>query len=159
MMGMDVLIPKKRVRQFAGPAFPRGESVAICSDHVGQVGNLRRIGNPPVCEQEISLGRLPIGRRLPTCPTSKKIHRGARRIQDFFTMFVAVCCTSQIGLSQKPLSWAEVQDRFKTTNPTLQAARIGIDESRAQEITANLRPNPTFTGTLDQIDPFTTNPY
>src|SRR5258708_37729002 len=138
MMGMDVLISKKRVRQFAGPAFPRGESVAIRSDHMGQVGNLRRIGNPPACEQEISLGRLQIGRRLPTCPTS------ARRIQDLITMFVAACCMSQIALCQKPLSWTEIQDRVKTTNPTLQAARIGIDETRAHEITANLRPNPTF---------------
>jgi cobalt-zinc-cadmium efflux system outer membrane protein len=66
---------------------------------------------------------------------------------------------SQIVLGQQPLSWAEIQARFKTTNQALQAARIGIDEARAQEITANLRPNPTFTATLDQIDPFTTDPY
>jgi hypothetical protein len=32
-------------------------------------------------------------------------------------------------------------------------------ESRAQEITAYLRPNPDITGTIDQINPFTPNPY
>ncbi len=44
------------------------------------------------------------------------------------------------------------------TNPTLQAARLGLDESRAQEITAYLRPNPDFTVSVDQIDPFSTQP-
>jgi len=33
---------------------------------VGQVGNLRRIGNPPGVNPELLTGRLPIGRRLPT---------------------------------------------------------------------------------------------
>jgi cobalt-zinc-cadmium efflux system outer membrane protein len=47
------------------------------------------------------------------------------------------------------LSWAEVRDRFEATNPTLQAARIGIDESRQQEVTAYLRPNPDFTLSTD----------
>jgi cobalt-zinc-cadmium efflux system outer membrane protein len=34
------------------------------------------------------------------------------------------------------------------------AGRIGIDQSKADEITAYLRPNPNVTGLLDQIDPF-----
>src|ERR1700730_9346124 len=33
-----------------------------------------------------------------------------------------------------------------------------IDESRADEVTAYLRPNPNVTGTFDQINPFTTQP-
>jgi cobalt-zinc-cadmium efflux system outer membrane protein len=41
----------------------------------------------------------------------------------------------------------------------LRAARIGIDEAKAQEVTAYLRPNPDITTTIDQIDPFSTNPY
>ncbi len=61
--------------------------------------------------------------------------------------------------AQTPLSWQQVKERFTATNPTLQAARLGIDESRAQEITANLRPNPEMTATVDQINPFTGNPY
>src|SRR5258706_5465246 len=145
-MGMDVLIFKKRVRQFAGPTFPCGEPVAQAF--------------LPVLILERTL------HGFPSWPALKLVRsylcqpqrRGALVLR-LFTMFVAVCCVSQIALCQKPLSWAEVQDRFKTTNPTLQAARIGIDEFRSQEITANLRPNPTFTGTLDQLDPFTPNPY
>jgi len=58
------------------------------------------------------------------------------------------------SLAQRALTWQEVRDRFQTANPTLSAGRIGIDESRAQEITANLRPNPTLSILTDQIDPF-----
>jgi cobalt-zinc-cadmium efflux system outer membrane protein len=58
------------------------------------------------------------------------------------------------GFAQKPLTWQEVRDKFEAANPTLRAGQIGIDESRAQEITANLRPNPNLTVLADQIDPF-----
>jgi cobalt-zinc-cadmium efflux system outer membrane protein len=57
------------------------------------------------------------------------------------------------------MTWQQVRDQFEAANPTLRAGRTGIDEARAQEITAHLRPNPTITGTLDQIDPFTPDPY
>ena len=73
--------------------------------------------------------------------------------------FLAAVCFGPSALAQTTaLSWAEVRDKFEATNPTLQAARIGIDESRQQEVTAYLRPNPNVTGTLDQINPFTTQP-
>jgi cobalt-zinc-cadmium efflux system outer membrane protein len=60
--------------------------------------------------------------------------------------------------AQKALTWQEVRDKFETANPTLRAGQIGVDESRAQEITANLRPNPTLTILADQIDPFSGGP-
>jgi len=41
-----------------------------------------------------------------------------------------------------PLSWEQVRQRFEQNNPTLRAGQIGIDESKAQESTAFLRPNP-----------------
>ncbi len=63
------------------------------------------------------------------------------------------------AFAQKSMTWQQVKDQFEATNPTLQAGRIGIDEARAQEITAYLRPNPDLTMTLDQIDPIGTNPY
>src|SRR5215469_15469327 len=53
------------------------------------------------------------------------------------------------GYSQNALSWQEVRDRFEKVNPSLRAGQIGIDESRAQEITAYLRPNPNMTLTAD----------
>src|SRR5579871_5984278 len=71
---------------------------------------------------------------------------------------VAMGCLTQAAHGQKVMSWQEVRDEFKRSNPTLRAGRIGIDESRAQEITAYLRPNPDLTFTLDQINPFTDNP-
>jgi cobalt-zinc-cadmium efflux system outer membrane protein len=61
-------------------------------------------------------------------------------------------------LAQKPLTWQEVRDKFEATNPTLRAGQIGIDESKAQEVTAYLRPNPDVTAAIDQINPFATQP-
>src|SRR5215469_6208503 len=56
---------------------------------------------------------------------------------------------------QKALSWDEVRARFEANNPTLRAGQIGIDESKASEITAYLRPNPGLTLAQDgtQIAP------
>ena len=48
------------------------------------------------------------------------------------------------GFAQKPLTWQEVRDKFESANPTLRAGQIGVDESKAQQITAYLRPNPNF---------------
>ena len=59
------------------------------------------------------------------------------------------------GLAQQNIppsqsfSWEQLRDRFLATNPTLQAARIGIEESHAQETTAFLRPNPDFSLSAD----------
>jgi outer membrane protein, heavy metal efflux system len=55
------------------------------------------------------------------------------------------------ALGQKGLTWQEVRDRFEKANPTLLAGEIGIQESKASEITAYLRPNPQGSLTLDQI--------
>ena len=60
------------------------------------------------------------------------------------------------ALAQRTYTWQEIRDKFEATNPALQAGRIGIDESRAQEITAYLRPNPDLTISSDgtQIAPY-----
>jgi outer membrane protein, heavy metal efflux system len=58
--------------------------------------------------------------------------------------------------AQNALTWQEVRDKFETSNPSLRAGQIGIDESRAEETTAQLRPNPNLTMAVDQINPFTT---
>jgi cobalt-zinc-cadmium efflux system outer membrane protein len=52
-------------------------------------------------------------------------------------------------------TWDTVKDNFRLNNPTLQASQLNIDELKAQEITAHLRPNPDFTLTADgtQIAP------
>jgi cobalt-zinc-cadmium efflux system outer membrane protein len=57
--------------------------------------------------------------------------------------------------AQAALSWEQVRQRFEQSNPTLLADRLSVDESKAQEITAYLRPNPYFNLTVDgtQIAP------
>jgi cobalt-zinc-cadmium efflux system outer membrane protein len=62
------------------------------------------------------------------------------------------------ALAQTALTWQQVREQFEKANPALQAGEIGIDESRAEEITANLRPNPYVTVLGDQIDPFNGGP-
>lgn len=57
--------------------------------------------------------------------------------------------------AQTALTWEQVKQKFETVNPTLRAAQLNVFESRAQEITAYLRPNPDFTFLTDgtQIAP------
>ena len=62
-------------------------------------------------------------------------------------------------LAQKTLTWEQAKQELEATNPTLRASRIGIQESRADEITAYLRPNPDLTVSIDQISPLTTPDY
>ncbi len=72
-------------------------------------------------------------------------------------MFLVVTLMES-GFGQKALTWQEIRTKFEAANPTLQAGQIGINESRAQEITAYLRPNPTAGLLADQIDPFNGGP-
>jgi cobalt-zinc-cadmium efflux system outer membrane protein len=60
------------------------------------------------------------------------------------------------AFAQTAFTWQQIKDKFAAANPTLKAAQMNIDESRAAEITAYLRPNPSLTGTIDQINPFAT---
>ncbi len=61
-------------------------------------------------------------------------------------------------VAQTAFTWQQIKEKFEATNPTLKAAQLNIDESKAAEITAYLRPNPDVTGTIDQINPFTPQP-
>jgi len=73
--------------------------------------------------------------------------------------FFVAGALAQAGFAQQALTWPEVRAKFEASNPTLRAGQIGIDESKAQEVTAYLRPNPDVTGAIDQLDPFSGNPY
>ena len=55
------------------------------------------------------------------------------------------------SLAQRPLTWEEVRGRFQANNPSLLAGQYNIEESRANEITAGLRPNPVFSSINDQL--------
>ena len=75
-------------------------------------------------------------------------------VRFLFVGILAASCLMKCALAQNTYTWQQLRDKFEANNPTLLAARIAIDESRAQEITAYLRPNPDVTATVDQIDPF-----
>ena len=70
--------------------------------------------------------------------------------------FAASALLGGSALAQKPFTWQEIRDKFDAANPSLRAGQIGVNESRAQEITAFLRPNPSFTLATDgtQIAPY-----
>jgi outer membrane protein, heavy metal efflux system len=59
-----------------------------------------------------------------------------------------IACAQQ-SQPQQTWTWEQVKDRFEQNNPTLLADKLNIDESKAQEITAFLRPNPDLTLTAD----------
>jgi outer membrane protein, heavy metal efflux system len=67
-------------------------------------------------------------------------------------------CWRSTAFAQQGFTWQQIKEKFQVGNPTLKAAQLNIDESRAGEITAYLRPNPDITGTFDQINPFSAQP-
>jgi len=62
------------------------------------------------------------------------------------------------AFGQGALTWQQLKDRFEAANPTLKAAQANIDESKASEVTAYLRPNPNVSTGVDQIVPFGKQP-
>ena len=61
----------------------------------------------------------------------------------------ATAILTESGFAQAALTWQQVRDKFETANPTLLADQLNIDESKAEEITAFLRPNPGLTLSTD----------
>ena len=62
---------------------------------------------------------------------------------------------SAFASAQQSLTWDQIKARFEAGNPALRADADNVDEMKAEEITAYLRPNPQFTATADgtQIAP------
>lgn len=52
---------------------------------------------------------------------------------------------------QRTYDWQQLVEKFEAANPTLRAGKLNIDESRAAEITAYLRPNPDLNLTVDGL--------
>jgi len=73
---------------------------------------------------------------------------------------VVLCLFLVSGFSaaaQQSLTWDQVKARFEAANPALKADALNVDEMRAEEITAYLRPNPQFNFAVDgtQFPPHT----
>jgi cobalt-zinc-cadmium efflux system outer membrane protein len=74
-------------------------------------------------------------------------------------VLVACCLTTLASAQSRSYTWSQLRDKFEASNPTLLAGQINVNESKAGEVTANVRPNPDLSVSLDQFQPFTGNPY
>jgi cobalt-zinc-cadmium efflux system outer membrane protein len=70
-------------------------------------------------------------------------------------VFLCTLLASSVAGAQTSYTWDQVRAKFEAVNPALRADAIGIDEAKAEETTAYLRPNPQFTFLTDgtQIAP------
>lgn len=64
-------------------------------------------------------------------------------------VFAGLLFPGNLANAQSGFTWEQIKSRFETTNPTMQADEINVQEMKAQEITAYLRPNPQFTLSTD----------
>lgn len=74
-------------------------------------------------------------------------------------LLFAAGCLAQNAIPARALTWQDTQAKFRANNPTLLAGQAGIDESRADEITAYLRPNPTLNFGADSLAILTYHPF
>jgi cobalt-zinc-cadmium efflux system outer membrane protein len=56
---------------------------------------------------------------------------------------------TQAARAQQPFTWDQVEAKFEANNPAMKADADNVDEMKAEEITAFLRPNPQFTLSAD----------
>jgi cobalt-zinc-cadmium efflux system outer membrane protein len=70
-------------------------------------------------------------------------------------MGVILALPPRCAAAQQALTWDQVKAKFDAANPALRADADNVDEMRAEEITAYLRPNPQISTTADgtQIAP------
>ena len=61
----------------------------------------------------------------------------------------AFCSSQQVTPVQPSLTWDQIKAKFEAANPSLRADALGVDEMKAAEITAFLRPNPQLTVATD----------
>jgi cobalt-zinc-cadmium efflux system outer membrane protein len=89
--------------------------------------------------------------------TARDRASGLRSVRLFFlALLIASSLAKTAQAQQRSFTWPEVRDKFEAANPTLLADKLNIDESKAQEITAYLRPNPVVALATDgtQIAPY-----
>jgi cobalt-zinc-cadmium efflux system outer membrane protein len=65
-----------------------------------------------------------------------------------FALFMGLALTP-VARGQQALTWDQVKAKFEAVNPALKADADNVDEMKAEEITAFLRPNPQLTIAAD----------
>ena len=88
--------------------------------------------------------------------TKRIIHRASLRYRRLWVaafsiggLCVALLAAPFAVSAQQILSWDQVKAKFEASNPALKADADNVDEMKAEEITAYLRPNPQFTLAAD----------
>ena len=66
-------------------------------------------------------------------------------------LIILIALLVPVEVFAQGFTWQQIRDRFEVVNPVLRAQQINIAESRAQEVTAYLRPNPQLSTIVDQI--------
>ena len=83
--------------------------------------------------------------------------RAKRRVAALFIcgLSLASLAAPPPARAQQALTWDQVKTKFEADNPAMKADADNVDEMKAEEITAFLRPNPQFTVAVDgtQIAP------
>lgn len=74
-------------------------------------------------------------------------------------LLFAAGCLAQSAPPAQTLTWQDTKAKFRANNPTLLAGQGMIDEARANEITAYLRPNPTLNFSADSLAILTYSPF
>jgi len=59
-------------------------------------------------------------------------------------LVITICLSRTAYAQQQSFTWEQIRDKFLAANPTLRAAAQSIESSRANEITAGIRPNLQF---------------
>jgi cobalt-zinc-cadmium efflux system outer membrane protein len=74
----------------------------------------------------------------------------------YVAAFAGLMLWSQRADAQASYTWDQIKSKFEAANPTLKADAINVEEMKVAEVTAYLRPNPTFTLSTDgtQIAPY-----
>ncbi len=65
-----------------------------------------------------------------------------KRLSGLFVGGLLLACNIPGGYAQTSYSWDQIKARFEAVNPALKADADNVDEMKAEEITAFLRPNP-----------------
>src|SRR5271157_3106813 len=69
--------------------------------------------------------------------------------QNIGSCVLGIAFLASSASAQQALTWNQVKARFEAANPALKADEVNVQEIKAQEITAFLRPNPQFTFSTD----------
>ena len=73
-----------------------------------------------------------------------------------FAVLLGLTLAGSSACAQNSYTWQEIKDKFEATNPALKADANNVQEMKAEEVTAYLRPNPGFTLSTDgtQVAPY-----